>query len=497
VNSVPPSIPGHSSVVVGSVLKTTKGTWYNNPTSFKYQWYSVSGNNIKKKILNQTAASYKVSPRDIGLKILHHVVASNAGGSSAPKFSNQINVVPPPPANTVLPSIPGSSGVVGSVLKTSTGTWSNNPTSFAYQWYSANSASGTSTAIPILNQTAASYTTVSPGDIGLTITCKVVATNAGGSSAPATSNPIVVLLPPPANIVPPSIPGSSWVVGSTITTSTGTWSNNPTSFTYQWYSANSASGTSTAIPIPNQTTASYTTVSPGDIGSTITCNVGATNAPATSNPIVVLPPPTILQYNNSNLGSSFSWGGVNFTLDTSSGLPPNSYTGNPFSIPGTPVNGFANLIQVIIGNSVTSIGTEAFFGCTALTSIIIPNSVTSIGINTFLQCSALTSVTIGNSVTIIGGSAFASCSALTSIIIPNSVTSISNYAFQACSALTSVTIGNSVASIGGLVFFECIALATVTIAANNQLGITSSTPNPPGTNFFGTQQDVEIILLTS
>jgi hypothetical protein len=391
----------------------------------------------------------------------------------------------------VLPSILG-------VLTTSNGTWSNNPTSFAYQWYSA---SGTSTAIPIPNQTAASYTTVSPGDIGLRITCQVVATNAGGS-APATSNPIVVLSFPPANIALPSIPGSSGVVGSTITTSTGTWSNNPTSFAYQWYSANSASGTSTAIPISNQTAASYTTVSPGDIGLTITCQVVATNAggssaPATSNPIVVLPPPTILQYNNSNLGSSFSWGGVNFTLDTSSGLSPNSYTGNPFSIPATPVNGFANLIQVIIGNSVTSIGTEAFFGCTALTSIIIPNSVTSIGGSAFQACSALTSVTIGNLVTSISYSAFQECSALTSIIIPNSVTSIGDYAFQACSALTSVTIGNSVASIGGLVFFECLALATVTIAANNQLGITSSTPNPPGTNFFGTQQDVAIILLTS
>ena len=51
LNSVRPSIPGPSSVRVGSVLKTTKGTWYNNPTRFEYQWYSVSGNNIKKKYL--------------------------------------------------------------------------------------------------------------------------------------------------------------------------------------------------------------------------------------------------------------------------------------------------------------------------------------------------------------------------------------------------------------------------------------------------------------
>ena len=88
-----------------------------------------------------------------------------------------------PPQNFAAPSISGSS-LVGSLLSViSNGTWSNNPTSFAYQWYSG------ATLIP--NQTSVSYTTVA-GDIGSAITCQVIATSAGGSAA-ANSNSIVVV----------------------------------------------------------------------------------------------------------------------------------------------------------------------------------------------------------------------------------------------------------------------------------------------------------------
>ena len=64
---------------------------------------------------------------------------------------------------------------------------------------------------------------------------------------------------------------------------------------------------------------------------------------------------------------------------------------------------------------VTSIGGQAFDGCTGLTSVTIGNSVTSIGDYAFYKCSGLTSVTIGNSVKSIGNYAFYGCSGLTSL----------------------------------------------------------------------------------
>ena len=137
----------------------------------------------------------------------------------------------------------------------------------------------------------------------------------------------------------------------------------------------------------------------------------------------------------------------------------------------------------VILNGVTSIGGNAFCGCSGLTgSLIIPNSVTSIDGGAFQDCSGLTgnltipnsvttignlafhgcegftgSLTIPNSVTTIGIDAFSGCSGLTgNLNIPNSVTSIGDNAFRNCSGFTgSLTIGNSVTSIGGYAFGNC------------------------------------------
>ena len=125
-----------------------------------------------------------------------------------------------------------------------------------------------------------------------------------------------------------------------------------------------------------------------------------------------------------------------------------------------------NITSVTIGNSVTSIGDEAFAYCSGLTSVTIPNSVASIGDDAFYYCSGLTSVTIPNSVTSIGSGAFAQCSGLTSVTIPNSVTSIEGGAFINCFGLTSVIIGNSVTSLGVQAFCNCSGLTSITCNAD-------------------------------
>lgn len=93
---------------------------------------------------------------------------------------------------------------------------------------------------------------------------------------------------------------------------------------------------------------------------------------------------------------------------------------------------------------VTSIGDEAFMGCSKLATVIIPDSVISIGDYAFHRCNRLTSVTIGNGVICIGRDAFSVCTGLTSVTIPDSVTNLDeDGVFVNCSSLTCFIVGEN------------------------------------------------------
>ena len=122
-----------------------------------------------------------------------------------------------------------------------------------------------------------------------------------------------------------------------------------------------------------------------------------------------------------------------------------------------------NIKEILIEKGVTSIGTDAFYGCSSLTRVSIPASVTSIGDDSFGLCTSLTSVMIPTSVTSIGVFAFARCSSLTSMVIPGNVTIIGSYAFYDCSSLTRVMISASVTSIGDQIFSGCNSLQEILV----------------------------------
>jgi len=90
-----------------------------------------------------------------------------------------------PPSNTAPPVISGTL-LVGQTLGSTTGAWTNSPTSYAYQWR-RNGAD-------IVGATSSIYT-LTGADVGATITCLVTASNAFGSAS-AVSNalgPVVAI----------------------------------------------------------------------------------------------------------------------------------------------------------------------------------------------------------------------------------------------------------------------------------------------------------------
>ena len=134
------------------------------------------------------------------------------------------------------------------------------------------------------------------------------------------------------------------------------------------------------------------------------------------------------------------------------------------SSPESPYHLFLNdqeITDLVIPNSVTSIGKGTFKNCTSLTSVNFPNSVTTIGDGAFMYCTGLTSLTIPNSVTSIGHESFENCSGLTSVTIGNGVTTIGGETFKDCKNLTSVIIGSSITTIGGRSFGNCEKLTDV------------------------------------
>ncbi len=119
------------------------------------------------------------------------------------------------------------------------------------------------------------------------------------------------------------------------------------------------------------------------------------------------------------------------------------------------------LREIILPNTLTSVGANAMYYCSKLKSIEIPEGVTSIGNNAFYNCDSLEYAQLPQSLKSIGSSAFSYSEKLKSIEIPDSVTSLGSSAFSSCTGLETAVLGDGIKTISSSVFNYCLKLSSV------------------------------------
>ena len=187
---------------------------------------------------------HKIGPSRL-IPLLAMIVACGVAGTVAYARSAAA------PQNTALPQISGTAKE-GETLTASNGTWSNSPTTYAYQWRRC--ASDGRACGDITGATKQTYA-VAAADVGHTLRVAVTASNTDGkATAISDATDVVDSKSGPVNSVKPAVSGTA-TVGQELRVSTGTWSPKPGSYGYQWQRC-SSTGTD-CINVAGATSAIY------------------------------------------------------------------------------------------------------------------------------------------------------------------------------------------------------------------------------------------------
>ena len=265
-DTTPPTVSGHAEE--GQTLTASPGTWSGSPILYAYQWQHCAAG-LCSNIVGAIDSTYQPQSSDVDDTIEVVVTVSNGTGFGSATSAATPPVVAsgtPPPSNTGAPTISGTAQQ-GDTLTASPGSWSNSPSSYAYQWQDCSSASSCTN---INGATSSSYALQS-SDVGDAVDVVLTATNGAGSGSANSAQTRTVVPPTPVNTGTPSISGTA-AQGDTLTASPGSWSNSPSSYSYQWQDCSSA-----CTSVSGATSPTYQ-VQSSDVGNSIDVVVTGTNA---------------------------------------------------------------------------------------------------------------------------------------------------------------------------------------------------------------------------
>ena len=190
-NTSLPTISGTAQV--GQTLTATNGTWSNAPASFAYQWLRCNGGgNSCASVANGTQQTYTLVGADAGSTMRVRVTATNADGSSSAQSAQTAMVAAATssaaPKNTAPPTISGTA-TVGQTLTANEGSWSGNPTGYAFQWQRCDA--DVATCSNVVGATSRTYL-VRIADLGYRLRVRVTARNDKGSATANSARSAIV-----------------------------------------------------------------------------------------------------------------------------------------------------------------------------------------------------------------------------------------------------------------------------------------------------------------
>lgn len=113
-----------------------------------------------------------------------------------------------------------------------------------------------------------------------------------------------------------------------------------------------------------------------------------------------------------------------------------------------------------ISNQVEYIGYYAFYA-TAIENLVLPETLITLGTAAFEHCKSLKSAVLPASITSIPTELFDECQALESVEIPEGVRSMGRYVFSNCTSLTEITLPSTLQRIDYSIFSNCNKLTSV------------------------------------
>ncbi|WP_295090691.1 leucine-rich repeat protein [Ruminococcus sp.] len=132
-------------------------------------------------------------------------------------------------------------------------------------------------------------------------------------------------------------------------------------------------------------------------------------------------------------------------------------------IPNHAFSGFSQVDNIVIPDSITTIGNSAFKNAAAIKQNPMNDNITTIGENAFENCTGITDITFGKKVETIGEAAFRGCTGVTELHVPENAASIGNEAFAGCKELKTAVVEGGSQKLGDRLFNNCTSLESVTL----------------------------------